>query len=98
MTDYEKLMKTAEQCEIKILTDDMCCKLLAWVYVEGGYTESTIYNVKLRTDILTAQKRLNVFGSEIPNFDLCEKLKTYIKELEDNKAEWLGDFNKKYGL
>lgn len=98
MTDYERLIKTAEQCGIKILTDDFCCKLLAWVYVKGGYTESTIYNVKLRTDILAAQKRLNIFGSEIPNSDLCKKLKIYIKELEENKSEWLDDFNKKYGL
>lgn len=98
MFDYEKLVNTAEQCGIKIVSDDMCCKLLAWVYVKGAYTELTIYNIKLRTDILTAQKRLNVFGGEIPDSDLCQKFRKYTKELEENKADWLDGFNKKYGI
>lgn len=98
MTEYEKLVNTAEQCGIKIVNDDMCCKLLAWVFVKGAYTELTTYNVNLRTDIITAQKRLNVFGGEIPNSDLCQKFRKYTKELEENKADWLDGFNKKYGL
>lgn len=96
MNDYEKLVNTAEQCGIKIISDDMCCKLLAWVYVKGGNTEATIYNVKLNTDIKMAQKRLNIYGSEIPDTKLKIKLLQYIKELETDKAVWLSDFNKKY--
>lgn len=98
MSEYEKLVNTAEQCGIKIVSDDMCCKLLAWVYVKGACTELTIYNIKLRTDILTAQKRLNVFGGEIPDSKLSEKFRKYTKELEEENADWLDEFNRKYGL
>lgn len=98
MSEYEKLVNTAEQCGIKIVTDDMCCKLLAWVYVKGAYTELTTYNVKLRIDILTAQKRLNVLGGEIPDSKLSEKFRKYTKELEEENADWLDEFNRKYGL
>ena len=98
MSEYEKLVNTAEQCGIKIVSDDMCCKLLAWVYVKGAYTELTTYNVKLRIDILTAQKRLNVLGGEIPDSKLSEKFRKYTKELEEENADWLDEFNRKYGL
>lgn len=98
MSEYEKLVNTAEQCGIKIVTDDMCCKLLAWVYVKGAYTELTTYNVKLRIDILTAQKRLNVLGGEIPDSKLSEKFRKYTKELEEENADWLDEFNRNYGL
>ena len=98
MTEYEKLANTAEQCGIKIVSDDMCCKLLAWVFVKGAYTELTTYNVKLRTDILKEKKRLNVFGGEIPNSKLSEKFRKYTKELEEENADWLDEFNRKYGL
>ena len=58
--DYEKLVATAEQCGLKIISDDFCCKLLAWVYMFGAEMEIVTYNVKLRTDISSAQKRLNI--------------------------------------
>ena len=83
MSDYEKLVATAEQCGLKLISDDFCCKLLAWVYAFGAETEMITYNVKLRTDISSAQKRLNIFGGEIPDKELSEKLRGYIKECGD---------------
>jgi hypothetical protein len=35
-TFYEDLLHTALSCNIKIMSDDFCCKLLAWLYVFGG--------------------------------------------------------------
>ena len=61
MSDYEKLVATAEQCGLKIISDHFCCTLLAWVYMFGAEPEIVTYNVKLRTDISSAQKRLNIF-------------------------------------
>lgn len=65
MTDYEKFANTAEQCGLKIISDDLCCKVLAWLYVLGGGYEVN-YNTKLLVDIKYAQRRLNIEGSAIP--------------------------------
>lgn len=102
MTEYEKLMATASQCGLKIISDDFCCKLLAWLYMFGAETEMVTYNVKLRTDILEAQKRLNVFGGEIPQSGLAEKLRGYIKEcgeyFKPNRPEWINEIDKRYNI
>jgi len=102
MTEYEKLMNTASQCGIKIITDDFCCKLLAWVYMFGAETEMVIYNVALKTDIQEAQKRLNVLGGEIPNRELCNKVRAYIKECGEYykpiRPKWVNEIDSKYGI
>lgn len=102
MSDYEKLVATAEQCGLKIISDDFCCKLLAWVYAFGAETEMITYNVKLRTDISLAQKRLNIFGGEIPDKGLSEKLRGYIKECGDyfkpNRPQWVDEIESRYNI
>ncbi len=50
MTEYERFVRTAEQCGLKVVSDDTCCMVLAWLYIHGGGYEVG-YNVKLRTDI-----------------------------------------------
>nr|DAQ89189.1 MAG TPA: hypothetical protein [Caudoviricetes sp.] len=58
--------------------------------------------VKLRTDISSAQKRLNIFGGEIPDKELSEKLRGYMKECGDyfkpNRPQWVDEIDEKYGL
>jgi hypothetical protein len=102
MTDYEMLMNTASQCSIKIITDDFCCKLLAWLYMFGAETEMVVYNVVLRTDIQEAQKRLNVLGGEVPNNALCNKMREYIKECGEYfnliRPKWVDEIDSKYGI
>lgn len=102
MSDYEKLVATAEQCGLKLISDDFCCKLLAWVYAFGAETEMITYNVKLRTDISSAQKRLNIFGGEIPDKELSEKLRGYIKECGDyfkpNRPQWVDEIESRYNI
>jgi hypothetical protein len=96
----EQLYRTAESAGIKILSDDYCCQLLAWLNVYGGGVENVVMDVKLRTDIFEAQRRLNLYGGEIPNTELLIKLQECIRSISDyNKPpEWVKDLEKKYGL
>ena len=102
MSEYEKLAATAEQCGLKIISDDFCCKLLAWIYMFGAERETVVYNTKLKSDILSARRRLNIFGGEIPSKELLGKLKGYIKECGDyfkpNRPQWVDEIDEKYGL
>ncbi len=97
MTEYERFVRTAEQCGLKVVSDDTCCMVLAWLYVHGGGYEVG-YNVKLRTDIKYAQKRLNIEGSEIPDSELCDTLRERIKELQATRPKWLYELKERYGL
>ena len=98
MTEYEKLIKTANQCGIKIISDDFCMKLLAWL-MHCGDTEAVTYNVKLRTDIAEAQRRLNCYGGEIPDRKLAEKFRQYGFEISEKKAPvWINEIKERYGL
>ena len=97
MSLYEQWVKTLEQIELKPISDDKACKILAWVYYFGGQYEVN-YNVKLKTDIEYAQRRLNIFGSETLNAELCQELKQRIKEIENKSADWLEDIKIFYEL
>jgi hypothetical protein len=97
MTDLEKLYATAENAGLKLISDDDCCKLLAWLHVYGGGDESVVKNEKLKLDILTAQKRLNLFGGKRPHGVLIEKLKKYIK-IADTRPDWIASLEQKYHL
>lgn len=100
---YAALLDTAAQCGLKVVSDDTCCKVLAWLYVHGGGYEVN-YNTKLLADIKYAQKRLNVYGSEIPDSELCETLRARVKELEasvktkSQSPEWLLELKERYDL
>lgn len=82
MDPYEEYVKNLETFGIKPLSDDICCRILAILYVFGGGDEAFTHNKKLLTDVQYAQRRLNLDGSERPNAPLCEKMKEYVKELE----------------
>lgn len=96
-TDYERLLETAAECGLKIVSDDTCCKVLAWLYVLGGGYEVS-YNTKLLADIRYAQKRINIFGSETPDATLCELLQMRVKELEKKQADWISEIKERYKL
>ena len=102
MSEYEKLAATAEQCGLKIISDDFCCKLLAWIYMFGAERETVVYNTKLKSDILSARRRLNIFGGEIPSKELLGKLKGYIKECGDyfkpNRPQWVDEIDSRYNI
>ena len=103
-TLYKQLLSTAESAGLKVISDERCCQLLAWVYHIGGFTEESTHNVKLRESIFTAQRRLNILGGEKPNQELLPIFQKYNKELECfikekiDKPQWLIDLEKEYGL
>jgi hypothetical protein len=93
----EQLYETARQVGIKVLSDDDCCRVLAWLYVYGGGKENTVVDDHLRTDILEAQKRLNIFGSEKLN-RLIFLMKKYVREItgDNEQAFFIEDGKEAY--
>lgn len=89
-TLYQQLIDTLQCAKIKPLADSTCCKLLAILYVFGGNREEFTHHNKFLADINYAQKRLNISGGEIPNWDLIPELQKYIKELTPDgiQDEW----------
>lgn len=82
---YSALINTSEELGFKVVSDERCCELMAFVYYFGH--ESVIFDEKLNADVLHAQKRLNLYGGETPNPDLLPMLKEKIKELVRATAE-----------
>ena len=82
MDDYNKLINTCECAGISFMSLDTCCRLLAIVHTIGGYYEIFTHHTKLLLDIKYAQRRLNIFGGEIPDKEGVLLLKQYINELE----------------
>lgn len=99
---YRALLDTAFGCGMKIISDDFCCKLLAWVYVFGGGDETVVKNEKLYSEICYAQKRLNIQGSEVCNAELLPVLKQRIKECGDWSKplypDWIKEIDNRYEI
>jgi hypothetical protein len=55
-----RLYAAAESAGLKILSDDKCCRLLAWLYVRGGGREEAVFDGRLNGAFLYAQKRLGL--------------------------------------
>lgn len=94
---YRRFMLTAEEADLPTLTDDFCCRLLAALYVYGS--EVMVFDPRISADILVAQKRLNLYGAELPTAELVPLVRKYIQELEENeRPEWLTALEKHYGV
>lgn len=85
---------------IKVLSDDICCQLLAFYYAFGS--EEFVINKKLNADLNVAQRRLRINGGDIPDGALIETLQKYVYELVNYKRDchpwWLNDIAKKYKI
>lgn len=101
---YKQLLETAECAGLKVISDERCCQLMAWLLEVGGYTEESTHNQKLREDIFTAQKRLNLFGGETPNAELLPIFKEFHQEItsfiegKTEKPSWLTSLEKHYKI
>lgn len=103
---YAKLLATSAAADIHVISDENCCKLLAWLYAYGGAYEAVIFNARLNEDIKHAQLRLNIEGSQTPNKVLFSILHKYLQEvrgfLESKKEyahpEWALEIFKKYNI
>jgi hypothetical protein len=92
----EQLYAAAESVGMKIVSDDLCCRVLAYLYTYGGGNEMVVFNDRLRADIFEAQKRLNlnpIDGDPRPNAELLPVLQDYIKSITggDEREFWLGN-------
>jgi hypothetical protein len=94
-----KFYVTAGLAGLKIIPDDKCCRLLAWLYVYGGGNEQVL-DSRVSGAIFYAQGRLNLLGGETPNVDLLPVLQGYIKGITDynNPPEWVIELEKEYGI
>ena len=94
----KQLYDTALSAGLKIISDDKCCQLLAWLYVYGGAHEQPVFDDKLREIIFYSQKRLNLLGGETPNAELCFVMNDYIKSVSDysRPPEWVVSLEKEY--
>jgi hypothetical protein len=88
---------TAGLTGLKIIPDDKCCRLLAWLYIYGGENEQ-ILDSRVSDAIFYAQGRLKLLGGEKPNADLLPVLQGYIKEITgNNPLDFFGNSkNEKY--
>ncbi len=94
---YKRLLLTAEEVGLYPINDDFYCKLLATLYVHGS--EVMVLDSRISADLLVAQKRLNLFGGELPKAELVPVVRQYIKELEEcEHPEWLIALEKHYGV
>jgi hypothetical protein len=83
---------------LKIIPDDTCCRLLAWLYVYGGGQEQVI-DGKLSGHILYAQGRLNILGGGKPG-ELAGVMKEYIASVTDyhEPPAWVLELEHEYGI
>lgn len=101
---WANLLETAQITGIKVISDDTCCKLLAWVFVLGGGTEESTHNIKLNTALMHAQKRANLLGGERVNFEFIEPIKNYSQDLNNfiekksPRPEWLTELENNYNI
>lgn len=92
------LEASLNQIGASMMNDDFACKLLAWLYVIGGNTELTVTHSGVNAGILIAQKKLKLYGGEVPNIKLLVPLQQRIKELETAKENtlWLNEIHERY--
>jgi hypothetical protein len=91
--------RTAALTGMKIISDDKCCQLLAWLYVYGGGNEQVIEG-KLNGHIMYAQARLNINSGEIPDIEPVGVMKDYIKSITNyhNPPEWVNELESEYNI
>lgn len=96
----EQLHRTAKSAGFHIISDDHCCRLLAWLLVYGGGNEQVVLDKILQTNIFEAQRRLNIYGGEIPDAGLMEHMREYTRSItdQDNPPEWVPELEKRYGI
>ena len=101
---YRDLHHTATQAGLKIISDDFCCRLLAWLLLLGGGVENTVFDSRLNAELNEAQRRLNAYGGERADVLLIPLLIDYKNELErylnglTPKPEWVKQIENKYNL
>lgn len=94
MSDFRKQWNdTCKTTGIASIGKDTAAKLLAIIYVLGGEREVFTHNEKLKADLEYVQETYSFFGGLIPDVEVKNKFRNYVKELEANEKEppkWAG--------
>jgi len=101
----QQLYETALSADIPIISGDKCCQLMAYLYVYGGENEQMTTDARIYSAMFYAQKRLNIFGSEVMDLELMPVLQNYIKSAADKYGvpynetpEWVLELEKEFGI
>jgi hypothetical protein len=104
-TPFEDMSDAFASVGIKMVSDDKCCQVLAWLYVFGGGNEAVVLNKASNGLIRIAQDRLNLKGGCIPNIVLLPLLQQYTKEAEAYEAgkshdgkDWVNAINNQFNM
>ena len=104
---YKDLMRTAQGAGLKVISDDRCCQILAWLLHFGGGCEKAVFDVRVNTAISVAQDRLGLHGGRLftdEQAKLIPTLRAYSKECEAYingkipQPEWLGNLAEYYKI
>jgi len=93
---YKQMHAACEQIGVKMLSDDMCCKLLAVVFVYGD--ESAVYSPLMRLDIKTARDRAHINPCCMSDVEMAIRIADYTRQLETGNAPWLSQIESRYGV
>ena len=75
-------LQGCRQAGIPAISSKTCAKILAIVYVYAGSME-LIFNTKMKTEIEYAKRRANLSDGEMPNMEIVEPMKAYIRDIEN---------------
>lgn len=104
-TPFEDMSDAFASVGIKMVSDDKCCQVLAWLYVFGGGCEAVVLNKAFNGLIRISQDRLNLKGGCVPNMVLLPLLQRYTKEAEAYEAgkshdgkDWVNSINTQFNM
>jgi hypothetical protein len=85
---------------LSMYSDLFAARLMAWLLVFGGNYEATTQNQGLLFAIKACQKKLNIFGGEVPKGELLSVFRKSLMEIGDNgvNVDWVQEIFKRYNL
>ncbi len=91
---YAKMLETARQAGINVISKDRACQLMACVFRLGG--EAFVLNERLYVDSMHAAKMLGFEVMGLPDQEAIKQIIEYCWQIDDGKPEWLTELEKKY--
>lgn len=89
MSNFRKQWNdTCKAAGIASIQKNTAAQILAIVYVLGGEREAFTHNEKLKADIDYIQETYCFLGGLIPDVEVKNRFRKYIKELESNEKDY----------
>jgi hypothetical protein len=88
------------------MDDEAACRLMAWLLVFGGGCEAVTQNPVMLAHIHSAQRKLNIFGGNVPDARLSAIMREYYLQIKDFQypnpqiamPQWALDIFKRYRI